>query len=212
MLKSLVFTLLVFVASVVSAAGTAGNVILVYGDSLSAGYGIRVEQSWPALLADRLTKNPPVGAGSKASWTVANASISGETTAGGRSRFAAALEQFKPKVVVLTLGANDGLRGLPAKQMQDNLTTMVKLAKGRGARVLLIGMRLPPNYGPDYTKNFEAAFVTTARLEKVTLLPFLLEPVAGQRDNFQADGLHPVAAVQPKILDHIYPSLLPLLK
>ena len=220
-----------------SSVGAAAGVILVYGDSLSAGYGIRVEQSWPALLADRLKAKTPVGAdkttsakttalqggrakdalfavadGNAPSWTVANASISGETTAGGRSRFAAALKQFKPNVVILALGANDGLRGLPVKQMQENLSTMVKLAKAQRARVLLIGMRLPPNYGPDYTKAFEAAFATIAKQEKVALLPFLLEPVAGQRENFQADGLHPIATVQMRLLDHIYPALQALLR
>lgn len=191
----------------------AGNVILVYGDSLSAGFGIRVDQSWPALLAERLKKDSPVGADSTPSlWTVANASISGETTAGGRSRFAAALAQFKPKVVILELGANDGLRGLPVVQMQDNLTAMIKLAKASRVRVLLIGMRMPPNYGPVYTRDFEQAFVTLAKQQKVALLPFLLEPIAGQRDAFQADGLHPIAAMQSKLLDHIYPSLAPLLR
>ena len=207
-----------------SSVGSAAGVILVYGDSLSAGYGIRVEQSWPALLGARLVKRTPVGAAALGggisasrsaiapSWSVANASISGETTAGGRSRFEAALKQFKPEVVILALGANDGLRGLPVKQMQENLSTMVKLAKAQRARVLLIGMRLPPNYGPDYTNAFEAAFATVAKQEKVALLPFLLEPVAGQRENFQADGLHPIAAAQPKLLEHIYPALKPLLK
>ena len=213
----------------------AGNVILVYGDSLSAGFGIRVDQSWPALLAERLKQNSPVGADVECRlctadplcrrkavlcetpappppWTVANASISGETTAGGRSRFAAALTQFKPKVVILELGANDGLRGLPVVQMQDNLTAMIKLAKASHARVLLVGMRMPPNYGPVYTRDFEQAFVTLAKQQKIALLPFLLEPIAGQRDAFQADGLHPIAAMQSKLLDHIYPSLVPLLK
>ncbi len=195
----------------------ADNVILVYGDSLSAGFGIRVDQSWPALLGERLKTNSPVGAGSTPLkpaplWTVSNASISGETTAGGRSRFAAALAQFKPKVVILELGANDGLRGLPVVQMQDNLTAMIKLAKASHAHVLLVGMRMPPNYGPVYTHDFEQAFVTLAKQQKIALLPFLLEPIAGQRDAFQADGLHPIAAMQSKLLDHIYPSLVPLLK
>jgi acyl-CoA thioesterase-1 len=212
MLKSLIVALLMFVSATAGSVEAASKVILVYGDSLSAGYGIRVEQSWPSLLGDRLKEDTRVGAGGTPSWTVANASISGETTAGGRSRLEVALRQFKPKVVVLALGANDGLRGLPVKQMQDNLISMVKLAKASGARVLLIGMRLPPNYGPEYTNAFEAAFTATARLEKVALLPFLLEPVAGQRSNFQADGLHPISAAQTKLLDHIYPALQPLLK
>jgi acyl-CoA thioesterase-1 len=178
--------------------------ILVYGDSLSAGFGIAVSQSWPALLGQRLqaTGSP---------YTVSNASISGETTAGGRARFAAALDQFKPAVVILALGANDGLRGLPVGAMQDNLAYMVKLAKQRKARVLLVGMHLPPNYGPKYTDEFHAAFRTLAKRERIPLLPFLLEPVALDRNAFQADGLHPTAVVQPKLLDHVWSALQPLL-
>ncbi len=178
--------------------------ILVYGDSLSAGFGIAVSQSWPALLGQRLKS-----LGSAA--TVTNASISGETTAGGRSRFAAALAQFKPTVVILALGANDGLRGLPVAAMKDNLGAMVTHAKRNHARVLLVGMRLPPNYGPQYTQDFDAAFRDLARREKLALLPFLLEPVALEQTAFQPDGLHPTAAAQPKILDHVWGKLQPLL-
>lgn len=179
--------------------------ILVYGDSLSAGFGIAVAQSWPALLGQRLSAN---GSG----LTVTNASISGETTAGGRARLAAVLTQFKPRIVILALGANDGLRGLPVAAMKDNLGAMVKLAKQHGARVLLVGMRLPPNYGPQYTEEFDAAFRDLARREKVALLPFLLEPIALERDAYQADGLHPTAAAQAKILDHVWTALKPLLR
>lgn len=178
--------------------------ILVYGDSLSAGFGIAVSQSWPALLGQRLKT------GGSAT-TVANASISGETTAGGRARFTAALSQFKPTIVILALGANDGLRGLPVAAMKDNLGFMLTLAKKQGARVLLVGMRLPPNYGPQYTEQFEAAFRELARRESAALLPFLLEPIVLDRDAFQADGLHPTAAAQTKILDHVWNALKPLL-
>ena len=178
--------------------------ILVYGDSLSAGFGIAVSQSWPALLGQRLKT-----AGSNL--TVTNASISGETTAGGRARFAAALGQFKPAIVILALGANDGLRGLPVATMQGNLAFMVTLAKQHGARVLLVGMSLPPNYGPKYTRQFDAAFRDIARREKVAFLPFLLEPIALDQDAFQPDGLHPTAAAQAKILDHVWAALKPLL-
>jgi acyl-CoA thioesterase I len=238
MLKSLVLLIVSLVNLGASSVSSAAGVILVYGDSLSAGYGIQIEQSWPTLLAERLKKSSPVGAdqakaraeatkqqggrakdalcavacGDTPTWTVANASISGETTAGGRSRFERAMTQFKPKVVVLALGANDGLRGLPVKQMQENLNAMVKLAKSARARVLLVGMRLPPNYGPEYTNAFEASFATIARDHKVAFLPFLLEPIAAQRENFQADGLHPIAAAQSKLLDHVFPALKPLLK
>jgi len=185
-------------------ATAAEKRILVFGDSLSAGFGIAVGQSWPALLGQRLQAN-----GSR--FTVANASISGETTAGGRTRFAATLEQFKPAVVILALGANDGLRGLPVAAMEDNLAFMVKLAKKQKARVLLVGMRLPPNYGQKYTDEFDAAFRKVAKREKVPLLPFLLEPVALDRNAFQADGLHPTAAAQPKLLDHVWNALQALL-
>lgn len=179
--------------------------ILVYGDSLSAGFGIAVAQSWPALLAKRLNA---IDSG----LIVTNASISGETTAGGRARLAAVLTQFKPRIVILALGANDGLRGLPVPAMKDNLAAMLKLAKQHGARVLLVGMRLPPNYGPQYTREFDAAFRDLARREKVALLPFLLEPIALDRDAYQADGLHPTAAAQAKILDHVWHALKPLLR
>lgn len=179
--------------------------ILVFGDSLSAGFGIAVSQSWPALLGQRLQAN-----GSRL--TVTNASISGETTAGGRARFAAALSQFRPAIVILALGANDGLRGLPVPAMQDNLDFMVAQARKQGARVLLIGMRLPPNYGPKYTQEFDAAFRDIARRRKVPLLPFLLEPIALDQNAFLPDGLHPTAAAQARILDHVWNALKPLLK
>jgi len=186
------------------AAGAAEQRILVYGDSLSAGFGIAVSQSWPALLGQRLQADG-------SNFTVANASISGETTAGGRARFAAALSQFKPAIVILALGANDGLRGLPVAAMQDNLAFMVALAKKHGAKVLLVGMHLPPNYGQQYTQQFDAAFRDLAKREKVSLLAFLLEPIAFDQNAYQADGLHPTAAAQPKILDHVWTALKPLL-
>jgi acyl-CoA thioesterase I len=182
----------------------AEKYILVFGDSLSAGFGIAVTQSWPALLGQRLQSNG-------SALRVVNASISGETTAGGRARLGAALAQFKPRIVILALGANDGLRGLPVAAMKNNLAAMVALAKQHRARVLLVGMNLPPNYGQQYTDQFNAAFRDLARREKIALLPFLLEPIALDRDAFQADGLHPTAAVQPKILDHVWTALKPLL-
>jgi acyl-CoA thioesterase I len=188
-------------ANLASAAPT----ILIYGDSLSAGYGIALEQSWPALLAKRLEDN-------RLRYTVSNASISGETTAGGRSRFEDTLERVRPDVVVVALGANDGLRGLPALQMRANLIAMVKAAKASKARVLLIGIKLPPNYGPVYAQQFEESFTAISRAEKVPLLPYLLEPLGMSLDNFQADGLHPSASAQPAILNHVWPALQPLLK
>jgi acyl-CoA thioesterase-1 len=198
------FASLVLLLLCCSLAAAAEKRILIYGDSLSAGFGIAVGQSWPALLGQRLQAS-----GSR--YAVANASISGETSAGGRARFAAALQQFQPAIVILALGANDGLRGLPVAAMADNLGFMVKLAKQRKVRVLLVGMQLPPNYGPKYTDEFHAAFRNLARREKVPLLPFLLEPIALDRTAFQADGLHPTAAAQPKLVDHVWTALQPLL-
>ena len=153
--------------------------ILVFGDSLSAGFGIAVTQSWPALLGQRLQSNG-------SALRVVNASISGETTAGGRARLGAALAQFKPRIVILALGANDGLRGLPVAAMKNNLAAMVALAKQHRARVLLVGMNLPPNYGQQYTDQFNAAFRDLARREKIALLPFLLEPIALDRGSSAA--------------------------
>jgi len=186
-------------------AKAAETRILVYGDSLSAGFGIAVSQSWPALLGQRLQAQ-----GSR--YTISNASISGETTAGGRARFASALNQFKPAIVIIALGANDGLRGLPVATIKDNLAFMVKLAKKQKVQVLLVGMRLPPNYGPKYTEEFDAAFRDIAQREKVALLPFLLEPIALESSAYQTDGLHPTAAAQPKLLDHVWSALQPLLR
>lgn len=181
------------------------NSVLVFGDSLSAGYGIAMADSWPALLNERLkSKRLP--------YQVINMSISGETTAGGRARLATALEQTHPAVVILALGANDGLRGLPIQAMEDNLTAMILTAKKQKARVLLVGIRLPPNYGGNYMQTFEAVYRNLAKNQKVSLLPFLLEPIAQDAKFFQADGLHPTAEAQPRILNHVWPSLAPLLK
>ena len=182
----------------------ASKTILVMGDSLSAGYGIRPELAWPALLGKRLSDKA-------LDYNVANLSISGETTAGGRSRLKPALDQHKPAILILALGANDGLRGLPLKQMQENLNAMIDLAQKSGAKVLLAGIRLPPNYGP-YANNFYASFGDIARSKKTALLPFLLDPIATQGNYFQADNLHPTAEAQPLIMDHVWLTLRPLLK
>ena len=182
----------------------AAKTILVLGDSLSAGYGIRPEQAWPSLLTQRLAEK-------RIDYTVANLSISGETTAGGRSRLAAALATHKPAVVVLALGANDGLRGLSIEQMRGNLEAMISAAQKAGARVLVAGMRLPPNYGP-YAEQFVQSFADIAKTKKTALLPFLLEPVAARPELFQADRLHPTAEAQPLLLEHVWPKLQPLLR
>lgn len=177
--------------------------ILVYGDSLSAAYGIPAERGWAALLARRLS-------GSRLDYAVANASISGETTAGGRARLARVLAQQRPAVVILELGANDGLRGLPIAEMKANLGAMAAASRRAGARVLVVGMRLPPNYGAEYTREFHAAFGEVAKRHGATLVPFLLDGVAD--DQFQPDLIHPSAPAQPKLLDNIWKALEPLLK
>ena len=182
----------------------AAKTILILGDSLSAGYGIRPEQAWPSLLDSRLAEK-------HFDYNVANLSISGETTAGGRSRLAPALKTYRPAIVVIALGANDGLRGLPLAQMRDNLNAMIEAARATGARIVLAGMRLPPNYGP-YALDFSNSFVDISRSKKTGLIEFLLEPVASQPQLFQADNLHPVAEAQPLILDHVWPAIAPLLK
>jgi acyl-CoA thioesterase I len=188
-----------------TAANAPARTILVMGDSLSAAYGLSASQGWVALTADRISKQKP-------GWRVVNASISGETTAGGASRMAAELQRHRPAVVVIELGANDGLRGLSLKQTRDNLEKMIQAAQVAKARVLLVGMRIPPNYGPDYTRGFEDNYTALAKKHQVALLPFLLEPIALDRDAFQADNLHPVANAQPKLRDHVWKALEPLLK
>ncbi|MFT3736530.1 MAG: arylesterase [Rhodocyclaceae bacterium] len=175
------------------------------GDSLSAGYGIDQQKAWPKLLGDKLQRE-----GYR--HTVHNASISGETTAGGRARFAAELARTKPDVVILELGANDGLRGLSLKAMNDNLDAMITAARASKARVLLLGMRMPPNLGQAYTQKFHASFAELAKTHKTALVPFMLDGIATRRDLIQADGLHPTAEAQPMILDIVWPALKPLLK
>lgn len=178
--------------------------VLVMGDSLSAGYGLAAAEGWVALTADRIAKSKP-------GWRVVNASISGETTAGGAARIVDAVTRHKPAVVVIELGANDGLRGLPLRDTKVNLARMIGASKSVGAKVLLIGMRIPPNYGPEYTQGFERNYTALAKQFDVALLPFLLQPVASERSNFQNDNLHPVASAQPKLRDHVWTALEPLL-
>ena len=188
----------------IAAPAPAQRTVLVFGDSLSAGYGMAARQGWVALLGERLAARKP-------GWKVVNASVSGETTAGGVSRIGKVLERTDPDVVVIELGANDGLRGLPLLQTRSNLAKLVKAAEASGARVLLVGMRMPPNLGRAYTDGFEAGFRKVAKDHDVALLPFLLEPIAADPDAFQADDLHPTAAAQPRLLEHVWKSLEPLL-
>lgn len=180
------------------------NTVLVMGDSLSAGYGMSADQGWVALTAKRISREKPT-------WRVVNASISGETTAGGRSRIITAVVRERPQVVVIALGANDGLRGLPTTQSATNLAYMIGAAHGVGAKVLLVGMQMPPNLGADYTRAFEQNYRTLARSFDVALLPFLLAPIATDREAYQDDNLHPTAAVQPQLRDHVWTALAPLL-
>lgn len=178
--------------------------VLVMGDSLSAGYGMSAAEGWVGLLQQRLQREAP-------GWRVVNASISGETTAGGASRIVDAVVRERPAVVVIALGANDGLRGLPLAEARRNLARMIGASQHVGAKVLLVGMRMPPNLGADYTAGFEANFSLLADTFDTALLPFLLEPVFSDRANFQDDNLHPTAQAQARILDHVWPALRPLL-
>jgi acyl-CoA thioesterase-1 len=186
-------------------AAAADRTILVFGDSLSAAYGLRPEQGWVALLDKRLRAQ---GYG----YTVVNASISGETTSGGLQRLPRALELNKPQILVLELGPNDALRGLPLGNAKDNLSKMVELGEKAGARVLLVGMRIPPNYGPKYTADFVQMYADLSAQYRLPLVPFLLESVALDASRMQEDGLHPNALGEPAVLDTLWPQLVPLLK
>jgi acyl-CoA thioesterase-1 len=179
--------------------------ILVFGDSLSAAYGIRPEQGWVALLAQRLQAQ---GYG----YQIVNASVSGETSDGGVERLPRALQLHPPAIVILELGANDGLRGLPVNALRDNLARMVQLSQAAGARVLLVGNRIPPNYGPRYTEEFARVFPELAQQYHLPLVPFLLHKVALDPALMQEDGLHPNAAGEPPVLDTLWPYLKPLLQ
>jgi len=176
--------------------------ILVFGDSLSADYGIPRQAGWVYLLQQELQHSHP-------QYRVVNASITGETTAGGRQRIASALRQHTPDIVILELGANDGLRGTPITDMETNLGELIRLSQQTHAKVLLLGMQLPPNYGMDYTAKFKSAFPKLAQQYHVALVPFMLEGVAPEQ--FQADNLHPAAEAHPRILQNIFLKLKPLL-
>ena len=179
--------------------------ILVMGDSLSAGYGMAAREGWVSLLGERLARDRP-------GWRVVNASISGETTAGGASRIVGEVLRHRPDVVVIALGANDGLRGLPLREARRNLARMIGASQHVGAKVLLVGMRMPPNLGEDYTRGFERNYRDLAGLFDTALLPFLLEPIALDRNAFQDDNLHPTVEAQDKLLAHVWPALLPLIE
>jgi acyl-CoA thioesterase-1 len=197
-------SIVVFLWMIVISGAVQAATILVWGDSLSAGYGLRAREDWPTLLQTRLERE-----GFR--HTVVNASVSGETSSGGRSRLAAALERHKPNLLIIELGANDGLRGLQPQLLADNLGAMVKAAKDAGTQVLLVGMQLPPNYGEAYMRRFQQAYADVAREHRVALVPFLLDGFAAQPDMFQPDGIHPTAAAQKIILETVWQHLVPLL-
>jgi len=188
----------------VCGAALAAPKILVYGDSLSAAYGIAQARGWVSLLEERIRRE-------KLDYSVVNASISGETTSGGLSRLRQTLDEHRPAIVILELGANDGLRGLPVAEAKNNLAAMIRMAQKSRARVLLVGVRMPPNYGPDYTREFDGAFAELARRHRVALVPFLLEGIAERRELFQADGMHPTEAAQPVLLDNVWRKLRPMI-
>jgi acyl-CoA thioesterase-1 len=190
-----------------TAPNNAPPVVLIVGDSLSAEYGLRRGSGWVALLQAQIDAQGPAA-------RVVNASISGDTTSGGRSRLAALLRQHQPKVVIIELGGNDALRGLPLTMTQDNLSDMTRRSKAAGARVLLLGMEMPPNYGSQYSESFKRVFTQVAKAQGVALVPFFLTGVADAKDPlalFQSDRIHPNEQAQPIMMRNVWPSLRQLL-
>ncbi|MDR7091060.1 MULTISPECIES: arylesterase [Cellvibrio] len=203
-LKIYLFLLLTIVTSLVYAQNpTATTKILVMGDSLSAGYGIDVEQGWVSLLEEELTKNHAV--------QIINASVSGETSSGGNTRLPALLAEHNPDIVILELGGNDGLRGQPLKLLEKNLQSMIDASKKNEAKVLLAGMQIPPNYGARYSNQFKELYPKLAKQNQLGLIPFLLEGIGGNDTLVQRDGIHPTAEAQPLIVKNVLPELEKLL-
>lgn len=206
-LRRLFLALLASLAWLVGAASALAAdapVLLVVGDSISAGYGLPAGAGWVTLLADRLKRE-------RSAFCVVNASISGDTTAGGRARLPALLAQHKPKIVVLELGGNDALRGGNLEVTRANLDAMVTTVQASDARAILLGMQLPPNYGSAYVKTFAALFADVAKARRIPVVPFLFDGFADDLTQFQADRIHPVAAAQPRILANVWPVLAPML-
>jgi len=181
-----------------------GKTIVILGDSLSAAYGMQLSESWPSLLQQRLDQDGHA-------YRVFNSSIAGETTQGGLTRLPRLLEQHEPEIVIVELGGNDGLRGLPLEVTSANLSAMIEQSLAVGARVILAEMRIPPNYGRTYTEKFNGTYGELAERHGVVLLPFLLQDIALEPGMMQADGIHPTAAAQPNILDQVWAALEPLL-
>ncbi len=204
------FSAILILCSLLLLAGPAraqddAPVLLVFGDSLSAGYRMDEEEGWVALLATRL-------AGEGVNVRVVNASVSGETTDGGLARLPAALDTHKPAIVILELGGNDGLRGLPVANIKQNLMQMVALSQAAGARVILAGIQIPPNYGPRYTGPFTSQYQEIAEDMQLPLIPFLIDGIPQQPELMQADGIHPRAEAQGLVLENVWPVLAPVLK
>ena len=202
---SLIVTVLVALPASAKLTNPSTQTIVVFGDSLSAGYGLAQNQGWVALLKARIAQQ-------KMPYQVINASISGETTSGGLARFNQMLVAHKPNIVILELGANDGLRGLPVSEMRNNLSGMIAQAKAANTRILLVGMKIPPNYGKKYTQDFSETYALLAKQHSIKSVPFLLEGVAGKPSLIQNDGLHPLAIAQPQLLNNVWAHLKFLLK
>ena len=188
-------------------ATAPGNTVLVVGDSLSAEYGLKRGSGWVAMLAARLDDEHIGFAGHDGAATVVNASISGETTAGGWSRYPALIERHHPAVVIIALGSNDALRGLDLKSTETNLARMIATARQAGARPVLVGMMLPPNYGKAYADRFAALYADLAKSHDAVLVPFLMDGFAQDLDKFQADRIHPNESAQPLMLANVWPAL-----
>ena len=207
-LKTLLLITVLLLPVNVQAAPAAKTVqaaknILLFGDSLSAGYGINITESWPTLLQQELDRN-------RAGFKVLNASISGETSLGGRLRIAKLLEQYRPAIIIVELGANDGLRGFSTADIESNLNEILVQINQIHAKTLLVGIKLPPNYGEPYITQFQSVFPRLAAKHRISLLPYLLEGVTA--DQFQADNLHPAAAAQPHIMNNVLQAIKPLLR
>jgi acyl-CoA thioesterase-1 len=205
MLRSIGILLVTLWFSSTGTAATEQRTLLVMGDSLSAAYGLRADQGWVALLQKRLEQQGY-------EYRVVNASVSGETTSGGRARLPRALAQHRPYLVVLELGANDGLRGLPIARARENLEAMIDAINASGSKTLLIGIQIPPNYGPQYANAFSAIYPALAKARQLPLVPFLLDDIALDRSLMQDDGLHPNDKGQPRVLDNIWPQLQKILQ
>jgi acyl-CoA thioesterase-1 len=202
--KLLLIPLLFWCSAALAATASTPATILVLGDSISAAYGINTNEGWVALLQQRLTQKD-------FNYRVVNASVSGDTTRTGLNRLTDALQQHQPAIIIVALGGNDGLRGLPFSEIEASLTGIIQLSQQYGAKVLLAGVRLPPNYGAFYNTRFATLFQQLSDTYRVALIPKLLNQVSDHPEMMQADGIHPTAAAQPQILDNVWPHLAPLL-